>query len=68
MCNAKRRYRRRRRNRQARKRIGPEGGFCPQCGSNQLWEGYGLAGGGLGVYGGCDHCDWFWKQQDEVTP
>lgn len=29
--------------------------LCPKCGS-QLIEGWGLAGGGMGVYGYCDPC------------
>jgi hypothetical protein len=28
---------------------------CPECGG-ELIEGFGLAGGGLGVYGYCDPC------------
>jgi hypothetical protein len=40
---------------------------CPKCGSKTL-IGYGLAGGGVGVYVACDgdtDCDFFMKRQDE---
>ena len=37
------------------------GSPCPKCGStNTIW-GFGLTGGGMGVYGSCDDCDWFGK-------
>jgi hypothetical protein len=39
-------------------------GLCPKCGSSNLGEGYGLAGGGVGSYQYCDDCDWFYKTQD----
>jgi hypothetical protein len=40
-------------------------GRCPKCGS-EIRGGYGLAGGGMGVYEYClnDDCDWFHKFQD----
>jgi len=39
---------------------------CPECGA-PAESGYGLMGGGVGVYAFCtdDACDWFWKCQDE---
>ena len=38
---------------------------CPQCGY-ELFFGYGLAGGGVGVYATCDNpeCDYFEKDHD----
>jgi hypothetical protein len=38
---------------------------CPKCGSETTF-GYGLAGGGMGVYWLClnDDCDYFHKEQD----
>lgn len=40
-------------------------GRCPKCGG-ELFRGYGLMGGGIGVYEGCqeDGCDYFTKEQD----
>ena len=37
---------------------------CPMCGGDGFYRGYGLAGGGMGVYEGCDDCGWFEKTQD----
>lgn len=39
---------------------------CPKCGADTLY-GYGLAGGGFGVYWCCenDACDYFFKRQDK---
>jgi hypothetical protein len=39
---------------------------CPECGA-PAESGYGLMGGGVGVYAFCtsDSCDWFWKMQDD---
>ena len=36
---------------------------CPKCGG-RTYCGYGLAGGGIGTYTMCLHCDWFDKTQD----
>ncbi len=38
---------------------------CPKCGG-ELFYGYGLMGGGIGTYEGCDEdgCDYFYKEQD----
>jgi hypothetical protein len=43
----------------------PEDRRCPRCGAPILM-GYGLCGGGIGVYWFCetDACDWFFKRQD----
>ena len=38
---------------------------CPKCGNKTVTQGYGLAGGGIGTYWGCDSCDYFEKQHDE---
>ena len=40
---------------------------CPKCGSMTLIEGYGLMGGGLGLYEACDKegCGYFYKEQDQ---
>jgi hypothetical protein len=41
-------------------------GPCPKCGSETgFYVGYGLCGGGIGVYEGCDDCKYFSKTQDE---
>jgi hypothetical protein len=37
---------------------------CPRCGSHNTYAGYGLMGGGIGAYRGCDACDWFEKTPD----
>ena len=39
---------------------------CPKCNNETLEMGYGLAGGGIGVYSYCttDGCDYFDKTQD----
>jgi uncharacterized protein (DUF983 family) len=40
---------------------------CPDCGSADLYTGYGLGfGPGIGVYKLCerDGCGWRWKQED----
>jgi len=39
---------------------------CPLCGNDTLDMGYGLAGGGIGVYYFCktDKCSYFHKTQD----
>ena len=39
---------------------------CPKCGNETLEMGYGLAGGGIGVYSYCntDGCDYFDKTPD----
>ena len=39
---------------------------CPKCGNESLGMGYGLAGGGIGVYFYCETegCDYFDKTQD----
>lgn len=39
--------------------------ICPTCGG-ELYSGYGLAGGGIGVYTSClnDDCDYLDKTQD----
>lgn len=39
------------------------GPCCPKCGGTNLYDGFGLAGGGYGGYRGCDDCDWFEKDQ-----
>jgi hypothetical protein len=41
-------------------------GRCPKCGG-ELFQGYGLMGGGVGTYEGCeeDDCDYFRKEQDQ---
>jgi hypothetical protein len=38
---------------------------CPKCGQS-LYQGYGLAGGGMGSYSYCmtEGCDYFDKTQD----
>jgi len=38
---------------------------CPKCGKKTVMAGYGLAGGGMGTYWGCDSCDYFHKEQDK---
>ncbi len=42
--------------------IPPPGPPCPKCGA-PIFEGFGLAGGGYGVYQGCtaEGCDYFEK-------
>lgn len=45
-----------------------DGAHCPKCGE-EAQQGYGLAGGGMGVYYSCDGteakpCDFFVKYQD----
>lgn len=47
--------------------LSDDGIHCPKCGSESVYQGYGLAGGGVGLYEGCDAdgCDWFAKQLDE---
>ena len=39
---------------------------CPKCGNESIESGYGLAGGGIGVYHYCttDGCDYFDKTPD----
>ena len=37
------------------------GSPCPKCGSQETICTFGLAGGGMGVYGSCDECGWFGK-------
>lgn len=39
---------------------------CPKCGNESVEFGYGLAGGGIGVYSYCttDGCDYFDKTPD----
>ncbi len=43
-------------------------GVCPKCGSKTAF-GYGLAGGGFGLYVAClnEACDFFSKRQSEET-
>lgn len=36
--------------------VGETGGICPDCGA-RLEIGYGLAGGGCGVYEFCENCE-----------
>lgn len=40
---------------------------CPDCGS-YIELGYGLAGGGCGIYKYCTNgsCGWFWKEFDQA--
>lgn len=40
---------------------------CPVCGERKLIIGYGLMGGGMGGYEGCDACDYWKKTQDPLT-
>lgn len=42
-------------------------GVCPRHGEAKMEQGYGLCGGGIGVYWYCvaDGCDWFIKEQDD---
>lgn len=39
---------------------------CPKCGAS-IEIGYGLMGGGIGVYKFCrnEKCNWFWKRLDQ---
>lgn len=41
-------------------------GKCPKCGT-EIMRGYGLFGGGMGLYETCDSetCDYFVKHQDK---
>jgi hypothetical protein len=41
-------------------------GVCPSCpdGNGEVYSGYGLAGGGMGPYWGCDTCGLFHKVED----
>lgn len=39
--------------------------ICPMRGEH-LTQGYGLAGGGCGVYWACNGCDFFHKTQDPI--
>lgn len=38
--------------------------LCPECGAFVEY-GYGLAGGGMGVWYACSACDYFYKEQDK---
>ena len=38
--------------------------LAPVCGG-ETYHGYGMLGGGMGMYIDCGSCDWFYKWQDE---
>lgn len=38
--------------------------LCPKCSQAPLYRAYGLMGGGIGGYEGCDACGYFRKEQD----
>lgn len=44
--------------------LSDDGTHCPKCGAESVYQGYGLAGGGMGLYEGCDDCGWFAKRLD----
>jgi len=39
---------------------------CPSCGQDELGRGFGLAGGGFGVYVFCNGCYAMWKIMEPV--
>lgn len=47
----------------------PRDGRCPRCG-DELVEGYGLCGGGIGTYWlcGAEQCDYIFKPNPEDEP
>lgn len=47
--------------------MGSDGMKCPKCGCQDLYAGFGLAGGGYGAYEMCDGCGYFLKDYIERT-